>query len=235
MANYVVLDTETAPTVTYNDGKAHPETSLVYDFGYTIRDKDNNILCERSFVIAETYYNSRIMNSAYYASKLPQYANGIKTGEWTVLSFVEAWRAFKTDCKELNVKTAWAYNCRFDEIALNNTVKTYSNGFVNFFFPYKMKLRDIWDYCSNITCTPSYLKFCDRNGLFTASGNPSTSAESVYKFINNMHNFTENHTALSDARIENAILIAARRKKTKTRHSKGQGWRDAAAANKARQ
>ena len=230
-----MLDTETAPTVNYFDGKAHPETSLVYDLGYTIRDKDNNVLRERSFVIAETFYNSRIMNSAYYANKLPQYAEGIKSGEWVVLSFAETWRTFKADCKEFDVKTAWAYNCRFDEIALNNTIRTYSAGFVNYFFPYKMRVKDIWDYCSNITRTPSYLKFCDRNGLFTASGNPSTSAESVYKFINNMHDFVEDHTALSDSRIENAILIAARRKKTKTRYnSKGQGWRDSAKANKAR-
>lgn len=44
----------------------------------------------------------------------------------------------------------------------------------------------------------------------------------------------EDHTALSDARIEAAILLAAKAKHKKTRHgSRGQGWRDASAAFKA--
>lgn len=78
-----------------------------------------------------------------------------------------------------------------------------------------------------------YLKYCIETGAFTPSGNPSTSAESVYRFINKEHDFTENHTALSDARIEAAILLAVKAKHKKTRHgSRGQGWRDASAAFK---
>lgn len=94
--------------------------------------------------------------------------------------------------------------------------------------------EDVWDYASNITSSKRYLKYCVANGAFTPSGNPSTSAESVYRFINNEHDFTEDHTALSDARIEAAILLAAKAKHKKTRHdSRGQGWRDASAAFKA--
>lgn len=232
MANFVVLDTETAPTVKHKDNNAHPETSLVYDFGYTIRNSDNNVLRERSFVIADTFYQTSIMNSAYYADKLPLYHEGIKRDEWNVVSFLDAWRMFRADCKEFNVSTAWAYNCNFDTIALNNTLRTYSNGFAQWFFPYKMKMRDVWDYASNITSTKGYLKFCVENGLFTLTGNPSTSAENVYRYISRETSFVEDHTALSDARIESAILLAAKAKKKKTRHSNGQGWRDAAKAFK---
>lgn len=235
MANYVVLDTETAPTVAYHDGHAHPETSLVYDFGYTIFDvSTNETLCERSFVVAETFYNTALMNSAYYAAKLPAYHEGIKNGEWTVASFAEVWRTFKADCKQFNVKKAWAFNCIFDEKALNNTLHTYSNGFVNWFMPYKLRLCDIWDYASNITSSASYLKFCDANAKFTKSGNPSTTAETVFAFLNNQHNYVEKHTALEDSRIEREILIAARKKHKKTRHSRNCGWMDAAKAYKNR-
>lgn len=63
---------------------------------------------------------------------------------------------------------------------------------------------------------------------------PMLQAESVYRFINNEHDFTEDHTALSDARIEAAILLAVKAKHKKTRHgSRGQGWRDASTAFKA--
>lgn len=235
MANYVVLDTETAPTVHYADGRAHAETSLVYDFGYTIFDvATNTTLCERSFVVAETFYNSALMNSAYYAAKIPTYQQGIKTGEWIVASFVEIWRTFKADCKAFNVKKAWAFNCAFDEKALNNTIKTYSNGFNQWFMPYKLRLCDIWDYSSNITCTANYLKFCDTNGKFTKTGNPSTCAETIFAFINNERDYEEKHTALEDARIEREILVTARKKHKKTRHSRGQGYRDAQKAYKNR-
>lgn len=234
MAYYVVLDTETAPLVKHYDNRAHPETSAVYDFGYCVVDGNaNTVVCERSFVVAETFYNINAMNSAYYADKLPQYHEGIKNGEWTVSSLLEIWRTFKADCKRFNVKTAWAYNCRFDEIALNNTIRAYSNGYVNWFIPFGIKVRDIWDYASNITSSKSYLKFIVANGLFTATGNPSTGAETVYKFITQNRDYVEHHTALEDARIELKILLAAKAKKTKTRHSsKGQGWRDSAKAFK---
>lgn len=230
MANYVVLDTETAPTVDHKDNQAHPETSLVYDFGYTIRDCNDCELVSRSFLIAETFTNVRMMNSAYYADKLPQYhagMGGTDSSTWRVVSFVEAWETFKADCKLHNVRTAWAYNARFDLIALNNTIRTYSNGFVRFFFPYKMKVRDVWDYASNITSTKAYVAWCIENGYFTASGNPQTGAEIVYRYVAKDSDFVEQHTAYSDACIENAILVAARRRHAKTRHTMGQGWRDA--------
>lgn len=232
MANYVVIDTETAPTVDHKDNQAHPETSLVYDFGYTIRDCNDCELVSRSFVIAETFTNLRLMNSAYYADKLPLYHAGIGSTDsstWRMVSFAEAWETFKADCKLYKVKTAWAYNARFDLIALNNTIRTYSNGFVKFFFPYKMKVRDVWDYASNITGSKTYVSWCIEHGYFTASGNPQTGAEIVYRFITDDNNFIEDHTAYSDACIEDAILVAAKRKHAKTRHSMGQGWRDARA------
>ena len=103
MANFCVLDCETAPTVNHKDNKAHPETSLVYDFGYTIRDNNNNAIRDRSFVVTDTFYQIDLMKSAYYADKIPTYLEGIKTGEWVESSFNEVWRTFKADCKECNV------------------------------------------------------------------------------------------------------------------------------------
>lgn len=232
---YIVLDTETAPFVNYKDRQPHPETSGVYDLGYIVID-DNGIVIQRSFIITDIFYKADIMESAYYADKLPQYNDGIKTGDWECVSFLTAWHTFKADVAEHNVNEIWAYNCLFDVKALNSTLKTLSNGYAQCFLPYKVRLRDIWDYASNITCTPRYLKFCENYGLFTPTGNPKTSAEAVYQFITGQHNFRERHTALDDAKIEWEILKAARRRHKKTRHSsKGQGWRDAAKAYKEMQ
>lgn len=232
---FIVLDTETAPFVHYKDGNPHPETSGVYDLGYIVVDNEE-IVYERSFVITDVFYKTNLMESAYYADKLPQYYNGLKTGEWEPVSFLTAWRTFKADVSEYNVKDVWAYNCLFDVKALNSTLKTLSNDYAHYFLPFKTNLRDVWDYASNITGTTKYLRFCEEQGLFTNNGNPKTSAEAVYRFITGKHDFEECHTALKDAKIEYEILKAAKKKHKKTRHSsKGQGWCDAAKAYKKMQ
>lgn len=231
--NYVVIDTETAPTVKHKDDNAHPETSLVYDFGYVICDGDTGThLLTRSFVIAETFNNEQYMNSAYYADKLPQYHEGIgfdDNAQWRMVSFIEAWQQFKRDCMEYNVRDIWAWNIRFDEIALNNTIKTYSNGYVKWFKPYKMRYRDAWDYVvSKCATTKKFVKWCIAHNRVSAKGNPSTGAETVYQYLMQEDDFIESHTALDDAIIEAAMLHIAKSKHCKARMSKGQGWRDVA-------
>lgn len=231
MKNFIVLDTETAPTETFSDGRVHPETSRVYDLGWIISDGEN-ILAERSFIIAETFFNHALMNSAYYTSKLPQYYEGMGR-EWKVVSFLEAWRAFKQDVRDYGVSDVWAFNARFDEMACNATIRDYSNGFQSFFIPYGIRVRDIWDYAGGSVCnTTKYVKWCMENEKLTASNNPSTSAETIYQYLTGAIDFVENHTALQDCHCELFILNKARKRKQKTRHSKGQGWRDAAKIKK---
>lgn len=232
MANFVVIDTETAPTVNHGDNQAHPETSLVYDFGYIIADNNGHIYVERSFIIAETFCNTNLMNSAYYANKLPQYKQGMGD-EWQVVSFLEAYRTFKDDCKQYNVKTIWAYNVLFDEIALNNTIKTYSNGFLNWFKPYGMKYRDIWSEVGFTICnTKKYVNWAIEQGFTTSSGNPSTSAENVYRYMIGDEEYIERHTALEDCYIELELLLKAKRYHKKTPKGKKQGWRAVAKIRK---
>lgn len=225
--NLIVLDTETAPTMKHNDDKAHPETSRVYDAGWIIANRDGNILVERSFIVSETFFNAGWMNSAYYADKLPQYREGMGK-EWVPASFIEVWRAFKQDVKEYDVKDVWAFNARFDETALNATIRAFSNGFQGFFIPFKCNVRDIWDFAGSTICkTKKYVKWCFDNGKMTASGNPATNAETVFAYLSQQLDFKERHTALNDCHIELAILLACFKRKQKARQSKGQGWRDA--------
>ena len=77
------------------------------------------------------------------------------------------------------------------------------------------------------------MKWCLENGYTTANGNPSTSADTVGKYLRNDHNYIECHTALSDAMDEAYILREAKKRKQKARHSMGQGWRDSAKLKKA--
>ena len=52
----------------------------------------------------------------------------------------------------------------------------------------------------------AYQDFCERLKLFTESGNYSTTAESVYRYVSGNTEFIEEHTALADSEIELEIL-----------------------------
>lgn len=230
--NYIVLDTETCDKVGRKTDQPEPYNSLVYDVGFCVVDGDTReIIEEHSYIVAETLFQSRLMRSAYYADKLPAYYAGgtlDESGAWKVAPFIEIWQAVRDACKRYGVRDIWAYNCAFDEMALNSTIRTYSQGFVPFFAPYGVRFRDIWDYASSITGTRAYVEWAYSHARTTDSGNPSTGAESVYAYLTRTPDYIEAHTALEDARIESAILAACKRRKKKTRHSRGQGWRDAA-------
>ena len=54
--------------------------------------------------------------------------------------------------------------------------------------------------------------FCERYELFTDSGNYSTTAETMYKYITNKIDFVEEHTGLSDVMIEKEIFVECLRR-----------------------
>jgi len=232
MKNYIVLDTETAPTCDCpNDDCAHASQSNVYDLGYIVVTPEGTV--ERSFVITDTFFNDNLMNSAYYTSKLPQYQEGLYN-EWLPISMLQAWYTFCEDCKTYNVKEVWAYNANLDKQALNRTMKDVSNGFRNWFFPCNVQIMDIWDYAGNTICdTDKYIQWCDEHGYISEKGNPLTGTEVVYRYISGT-DFEERHTALNDARIELAILQKVQKRKQKKPKTSGQGWRKASKRYKNR-
>ena len=223
---FIVIDTETAPVVPSDE--VDPRNMRVYDLGWIVTDRDGVIYEQRSYIIANTFFNHALMQGAYYADKLPQYYQGMGTA-WEVISFLDAYKQFAADVKQYNVRDIWAYNARFDRSALNATIEDYSNGFRAFFYPFGCKVRDIWDYAGSTICnTKKYVAWCRENGFVSDKGNPQTSAEVVYRYITGRNDFAEAHTALNDCEIELSILRAARKRHQKARKSMGQGWRDAA-------
>ena len=227
--NFIVLDTETAPTVHHWDKKAHPETSLVYDMGWVVVDGNTfEPLQTRSFIIADTFTNHQLMNSAYYAKKLPQYIERgrLFAADWFIVSFYTAWETFLADVEEFNVCDVWAWNVQFDNKTLDNTINTYSNGFIDTFLPSDCCWRDAWDYVSSRCCvTEKYVNWAINNGYTSPKGNPSTKAETCYRYLNGDNDFIESHTALDDAKIEAMMVIKAKKRHAKGANSTGQGWR----------
>lgn len=227
--NFIVIDTEGVDTQKRVDGQPNHASGLFYDLGYVVVNGENgHIIQSCSFINSDVFFNLPLMNTAYYAKKRPQYIEGMNV-DWNVANTLTIYRTLKDDIKKYNVRDLWAYNARYDMMIMNSTIRQMSNGFQSYFVPFKCRWRDIWDYAGSTICnTHKYVKWCFDNGLVTPKGNPSTSADTVGKYLRENMDYQECHTALSDAIDELKILQAAKKRKQKARHSMGQGWRDSA-------
>lgn len=195
-----VIDTETANSI---------EDALVYDLGWAIVDKRGNVYLTRSYLISDIFCEERdLMQTAYYAEKIPAYLADIADGKRKIISFRMARQIFMNDCKRYNCNTACAHNARFDNNALNTTQRFLTGSKYRYFFPYGMEIWDTMKMAQDVICPmPTYKRFCEAHEGFTLkNGNPRKTAEILYKFITKNPDFVESHTGLEDVLIEKEIL-----------------------------
>lgn len=204
----VTLDIETANTT---------EDALAYDVGFVAHYNDGTILEKHSYIIREVFFGmADLMQSAYYAHKIPEYLESIKRGERVVASAYEVRKALHDVCKKYNVKVIMAYNASFDTKGLNTTQRYLTKSAYRWFLPYGVKVECIWHMaCQTICSQKKYYDFCHENGFVSKSGNIQTSAECVYRFLTDNPTFTEEHKGLDDVLIETAIFVECRNKHKK--------------------
>lgn len=203
-----VVDTETANGFMEN-GKINLFYSLVYDYGYIIRDKAGNILVARSFAIAEIFLDKELMSSAYYAEKIPQYWEEIKSGKRQLVKFSTMRKIFLADCKKYNVSTVTAHNANFDVRALNNTIRLLTGSNCRYFFPRKFEIWDTLKMSRDIFGQlKGYRNYCVNNNYMTKHKVPQIrcTAEILYKYISGNDDFIEQHKGIDDVLIESEIL-----------------------------
>ena len=195
-----VIDTETANGL---------EDALVYDVGWAIIDKQGNVLVTRSYLVQEIFCDEReLMQTAYYAEKIPAYLQDIADGKRKIVPFYLIKKIFADDCKRYNCTTACAHNARFDLNALNTTQRFLTKSKYRYFFPYGMEIWDTMKMAQDVICPmPTYRRFCNAHEGFTLkNGNPRKTAEILYAFITKNPDFSESHTGLEDVLIEKDIL-----------------------------
>lgn len=196
---YLVLDVETANST---------DDALVYDLGYVVCDKKGNIYEADSFIVSDIFYKeAELMQSAYYAKKIPMYLEGIKSRAFNVVTFYEARAKLLDAMRRYKVEAVCAYNANFDYTALNTTQRWLTKSKYRFFLPYGTKVYCIWHMACQLICTQkAYIKFCLENGFVSPSGNIKTNAETVYAYMTDNNAYEENHTGLEDVLIETKIL-----------------------------
>lgn len=217
---YLVLDTETT------NGLDDP---LVYDIGGVITDKRGNIYETFSFVIRDIFvYERTLMQTAYYAAKIPDYVESIHHNERVMIDFYYARRYILNLMEKYGVRDVAAYNANFDRNALNTTQRWLTKSKYRYFFPYGTNFVCIWNMaCQTLCQRKTYKEFCEHNN-FTSNrkGEPtarnySTSAETVYRYLILNPRYEEEHKGLDDVIIETYIMKQCFSAKKKMPYGKG--------------
>lgn len=211
--NVAIIDTETT------------KAGYVYDLGVAIMNvSTGEIVATMNVVVEETFNDVSVMNTSYYACKIPAYLEAINAGTLEVLPFSECFKRFGSLLEVHDVRSVWAYNMAFDFKALNRTIAELSNGFVTSFFPASVKCYDLMSSAINLVGnTRRYQKWAIAHDYVTPTGRARATAETMFRFISDDDSFIEDHMALSDAMIEADILAHLVAKKAGYKHY-GEKW-----------
>lgn len=203
----LVLDTETANTMQTEKG-LDMSNVLVYDIGWAVVDKQGNVYECASFVNRDIFcYERDLMQSAYYASKIPLYLEDLEKGLRQMADLWEIRSAMVEVMERYNIRTVCAHNARFDLNACNTTQRYCTKSKWRYWFPYGTEIWDTMKGVQQVMCQmPTYRKFCEEKGYTLKNGQPRKTAEIAYRFISGNHDFEEEHTGLADVLIEKEIL-----------------------------
>lgn len=219
--NYIiVMDTETCPLDREYNGVT-PFNMFVYDIGWAVVDKHGNVYETKSYVNKDIFYGEKdLMNSSYYANKLPQYFEDIENGSRVVASWYEIRNDLVETMKRYETNIVCAHNARFDDGATKNTQRWLTKSKYRYFLPYGTEVWDTMKMSLDVIATmPTYKAFCEENGYMTRhkTPRPQVKAEVIYRFITGDNDFIESHTGLEDVLIEKEILAYCYRKHKKMR------------------
>ena len=196
---FIVFDTETA------NGLDDP---IVYDIGGAVVDKKGNVYETFSFVIYEVFCEMKdLMQSAYYAEKIPMYEKQIANGERKIVKYSTAKKYINELARKYNIKAMVAHNARFDYRSTTKTQRYLTKSKYRWFIPYGVELWDTMKMANDTICKQvHYKEFCYSNGYLTKNGRVRKTAEILYRYISGEHDFIEEHTGLADVMIEKEIF-----------------------------
>ena len=194
--NIVIFDTETTSL----------DKPFCYNIGYIIINTETSErVLARDFVCEQVWHNPMLFSTAYYANKRDIYIKAMRLRKTKMDKFGYICQQMIRDFKNYEVHSAYAYNSSFDERVFNFNCDWFkcNNPFDN------VSIYDIRGYAHHYICDDDFKKWCEEREAFSDSGNYSTTAENIYRYISGYDDFVEEHTALADSEIETEILLFA--------------------------
>lgn len=203
----IMLDTETANTLEDN-GKLDMSNVLVYDVGFAVIDSHGNVYETFSFIVSDIFdHETDLMQSAYYAKKIPCYLADLENGTRQKATAYDVRQTILTKIAEYDCQFVCAHNMRFDLNACNNLIRWTTKSKFRYFFPYGIEIWDTMRMANEVICKmPTYKAFCEEHGYKTKNNQCRKTAEILYRFITGNTEFEESHTGLEDVLIEAEIL-----------------------------
>ena len=194
----IVVDVETTNSI---------DDPFCYDVGFAVIDPLGKIYESHSYVVADIFLDSDLMESAYFKDKIPQYWEDIKNGKRLLRRFKTIKMIFADVVKQYGVKIVVAHNARFDYRALNLTQRFLTSSKYRYFFPFGI---EIWDSLKMsrevLRDSVEYDNFCYENNFLTKRLAKRYTAEILYRFLTDNLDFEESHTGLEDVEIEKEIF-----------------------------
>lgn len=212
----LVLDVETA--------LSKGNEQLIFDIGWTISSVSNEqMVMHQSYIVEEIFLDMSLMERAYYFNKYPEYVRALADGRTQLKPFNEIIKILNGDIKDLNVKTLYAYNAKFDSTAITKTHRYINNNKSELIYDIKC----LWSLSAQtFMATKKFVLTAFDNNWLTEKGNIKTSAEIAHRYLTKDVDFVESHTGLEDSVIEPKILWAINRQgKKKDKDCKQQPWR----------
>ena len=196
---FLMIDTETTNSL---------DDPICYDVGFAVVDKEGNVYVTHSYAIADIILDSELMNSAYYAEKIPSYWEEIQNGKRKLRKFYTVKCIVADIIKQYNIKIVVAHNARFDYRSLNLTQRFITSSKFRYFFPYGVKIWDTLKMSREVLKgSEKYRKFCVDNGYITKNKQNRFTAEVLYRYLTNDTAFIEEHKGLQDVLIEKDIFV----------------------------
>ena len=180
---------------------------LVYDVGYQIFSLSRGVVCERSYINVDIFSDEKLMESAFFKDKIPQYIEDYNNGKRKLSELWGIKKMIKSDCEAYHVKYACAHNAAFDNRALNTTQRYQTTSKSRYFLPFGIKWLDTLKMARKILKdNDEFGTFCYENDYLTKRGCRRYTAEIIYRWLVGDVDFVESHTGLEDVKIERMIF-----------------------------
>lgn len=198
---FLVIDTETTNSI---------DDPFCYDVGFAVVDGTGKVYETHSYVVADIFLDKDLMASAYFAGKIPQYWEDIKSGKRILRRFKTIKSILRDVVAQYGIHYVVAHNASFDYRSLNYTQRLLTSSKYRYFFPWSVEIWDTLKMAREcLGKDETYKQFCIDNGfIYGDEEKPKCrfTAEIIHRFLTGNLDFVEEHTGLEDVLIEKDIL-----------------------------